>query len=58
MAQTIRLGTKDVMQNVTFSVRLSNGFKIRVWLACQFFRLGAFILGANCEISINMDDDA
>lgn len=60
MAQigAIRISTKEVMQNVTISVRISKALKIRVWLASQVFRFGALVLGANCEISTNMDDDA
>jgi len=53
----IRIGTKEVMQNVTLSVRISKALKIRVWLASQVFRFGAFVLGANCEISTNMGND-
>lgn len=58
-AGTVNMKMSRVMREVRLTVHLSGmqGFRCRMWLATQWFRLGAFIMG--CQIrTVFREDEA
>lgn len=56
--EMLNLSTKDVMQGLTLTVRMSRSFTIRTKLACWLLGLAGRVMDVPCEVEFVRDAKA